>query len=127
MKTPTDHPQLLCLCAAWCRLCDAYAPVFGDVARRLHEEWPELAVRWIDIEDEADLIGDLEVETFPTIVLLRGTQLVHFGPLPPQPEVLERVVRAALTSSDDAVSEACPEAAAFAGRLANASTARRSV
>ena len=112
---PSDRPQLLCLCAAWCHLCADYVPVFDAVAQRLRGDWPALSSRWIDIEDEAELVGDLDIETFPTVVLLRGAQVLFHGPLTPQPEVLERVVRGALAGTDEAVVDS--QVAAFARRL----------
>lgn len=117
MPTPSHRPQLLCLCAAWCHLCAAYAPVLAEVVQRLRSDWPDLTSRWIDIEDEADLVGELDIETFPTIVVLRGADVRFHGPLPPQPEVLERVVRAALGAAA-AAGGVAPEVAAFAQRVA---------
>jgi thioredoxin-like negative regulator of GroEL len=109
--------QLLCLCAAWCHLCSSFAPVFAKVAERLRDDWPDLASRWIDIEDEAERVGDLDVETFPTIVLLRGARVLFHGPLVPQPEVLERVVRAALVSEGETANSVDPAVPAFARRV----------
>jgi thioredoxin 1 len=111
-------PHLLCLCAAWCHLCSAYAPLFDAVVKRLGNEWPDLAARWIDIEDEAELLGELDVETFPTLMLLRGEQVLFLGPLAPQAEMLERVVRAALAGEGAAAHPADAAVAAFARRVA---------
>ncbi len=115
---PTDPPLLLaCLCAAWCRLCDGYAQVLDETAARLRSDWPLLAVRWIDIEDEADLVGDFDVETFPTLVLLRGDELLFAGVLTPQPQVLERVLTQALRNAAPPAERFAAEARAFAQRL----------
>ena len=101
-----------CLCAAWCRLCGDYAPVLRDVVA----EFPGLRMRWIDIEDEADLVGDVDVETFPTIVVIAGDGMVHFaGPLTPQPQTLRRVIQAALDGTTIAPVPA--ELTLFAARL----------
>lgn len=89
-----------CLCAAWCRTCDGYAPVFEQVLQGLRATHPGLQSRWIDIEDEAELLGDVDIETFPTIVVLDAQQVRFAGPLTPQPETLLRVLRAALASSE---------------------------
>lgn len=110
--------EVLCLCARWCHLCTAYAPVFAQVVQALRTEVADLRSRWIDIEDDADLVGDVDVETFPTIVVRRGAQVLFHGPLPPQPELLLRVVRAALATPPDAAPPVPPEVAAFARRLA---------
>ncbi|WP_226493005.1 thioredoxin [Hydrogenophaga taeniospiralis] len=50
--------------------------------------------RWVDIEDEADLLDelDIDIETFPTMLLARGDQVLFFGPIPAQAEVLARLV-----------------------------------
>lgn len=88
--------RLLCLCAGWCTTCASYAPTFEAVSERLRAEWPDLQSRWIDIEDEAELVGDLDIETFPTVVVLDHDRVRFHGTLTPQPEVLERVVRGAL-------------------------------
>lgn len=87
-----DEPgwRVVCLCAAWCRVCEAYQPVFEALARR----HPEVVFRWLDIEDEADVLGDLDVETFPCLLVLEGRCPRFFGPLLPQPEPLERLLAA---------------------------------
>jgi hypothetical protein len=59
---------------------------------------------WVDIEDEADLVGDLDVETFPTLVIADDTQVRFAGPVTPQRETLQRLLRAT-------VLEARPDAA----------------
>ena len=39
---------------------------------------------WIDIEDEADALGDLDIETFPTLLIADGSVLRFLGPVTPQ-------------------------------------------
>jgi len=111
MNTPT--PWLACLCAGWCRTCDGYRPVLEAVAA----EFPGLPVRWIDIEDEAELVGDIDVETFPTLLVAAAGGVRFFGPLTPQPETLRRLLRATL-AADAAVLPVPPEVLALAARLA---------
>lgn len=88
---------IACLCAAWCRTCDAYREVFESVAAELRGAGYTVTAHWIDIEDEAELIGDLDVETFPTLLVAVGDQIRFYGPLEPQPETLRRVLQAAVT------------------------------
>ncbi len=83
-----------CLCAAWCRTCESYQQVFQAACAELPQDG--LRVRWIDIEDEADLIGDLDIETFPTLMIADDEAVRFAGPLTPQPETLRRVLRAHL-------------------------------
>ncbi len=84
--------HVACLCAAWCRTCESYREVFEASCAELPQAG--LRVRWIDIEDEADLVGDLDIETFPTLLIADDTGVRFAGPLPPQPETLRRVLRA---------------------------------
>jgi len=111
--------HIACLCAAWCRLCDAYAEVFNPVLAALQLQWPQVVVHWIDIEDESDLVGELDVETFPTLVLVQGAHTLFAGTLTPQPQTLLRVLQAALEAADCGASAAPqpPEVLDFAARL----------
>ncbi|MDR3451503.1 MAG: thioredoxin family protein [Rhodoferax sp.] len=80
--------RVLCLCAQWCDTCREYRAVFDEVGAA----HPQLQFIWIDIEDQADLVGDVEVETFPTILIADGAALRFFGPLTPQPQTLARLI-----------------------------------
>lgn len=102
-----------CLCAAWCRTCESYQQTFEAACAELPQD--SLRVRWIDIEDEADLIGDLDIETFPTLLIADDQQVRFAGPLTPQPETLRRVLRAHL--DDPRATVAAPEMQALAARL----------
>jgi thioredoxin-like negative regulator of GroEL len=84
---PTPR-QVVCLCAAWCDTCRDYRATF-DAAGSAHPQW---RFRWIDIEDEADLVVDLDIETFPTLLVADGAALRFFGPLAPQPQTLARLL-----------------------------------
>jgi len=66
MLQSTVH--VACLCAAWCHLCDDYRDVLRTVATEMNSCAVAIQWHWIDIEDEADLIGDVDIETFPTLV-----------------------------------------------------------
>jgi thioredoxin 1 len=58
-----------CLCAEWCDTCVQYRPGF----LALREKFPGVEFRWLDIEDQADELGELaDVENFPTIRVTRG-------------------------------------------------------
>lgn len=107
--------HVACLCAAWCRTCDAYRPVFEQAVAALRTEHPTLQAHWIDIEDEDELVGDYDVETFPTLVVCDAETLRFAGPLTPQPETLQRLLRATLADGAPFVSD--PAANAFASRL----------
>ena len=87
-----DQLLVACLCAAWCTTCDAYRPVLAAVAAQR----PGLCFAWIDIEDDADVLGDdaLDIVTFPTLMVLRaGVPLFH-GALLPHAATLLRLLDA---------------------------------
>ena len=47
---------------------------------------------WVDVEDEEEIVGDLDVETFPTILVAGGGRARFFGPVLPQAGVLGRLI-----------------------------------
>jgi hypothetical protein len=111
--------HVACLCAAWCRLCDGYRPVLERVEAELRQAGAAPRWHWIDIEDEAELVGDLDVETFPTIVVCDERHLRFAGPVTPQPETLLRLLRALLLDAgpDARWPAVPPEVEGFAQRL----------
>jgi thioredoxin 1 len=78
-----------CLCAAWCDTCTAYRPGFLAMAER----FPRAEFRWVDIEDEAEAVEDIEVENFPTILVRRGGETLFQGVLLPHHSHLERLLQ----------------------------------
>jgi thioredoxin 1 len=80
--------DVTCLCALWCDTCGAYREGFFALAR----DFPGARFRWLDIEDDAEEVGELEVENFPTILVERDGARLFFGALPPQHEHLRRLL-----------------------------------
>ncbi|HYS13977.1 MAG TPA: thioredoxin family protein [Burkholderiaceae bacterium] len=101
----------VCLCAAWCDTCDAYRPVLERAA----QQFPDARFIWLDIEDHEDLLGPIDVENFPTLLVAVDDDVRFFGTLTPQPETLARVLRASFAEGTG--SEPGPEAAALLTRL----------
>lgn len=85
-----DTWLVACLCAAWCDVCKAYRAGFDEFAG-LH---PDKRFLWIDIEDQAELVGDLDIENFPTLLLQRGDQVAFFGAVQPDIGVAKRLLSA---------------------------------
>ncbi|HYD75249.1 thioredoxin family protein [Ramlibacter sp.] len=111
--SPDDSPwQVICLCAAWCRACGEWAPVF-DALAAAH---PQARFAWVDIEDEADAMGDVDIETFPTLLVGHGTQARFFGPVQPSQAQVGRLLDT-LLSGDRAAPATAPEASALLHRL----------
>lgn len=86
-----------CLCAAWCGTCGSYRAAFDNLAAR----HPDKVFVWIDIEDQSDVVGDLDVENFPTLLVQRGEQVAFFGTVLPDPNVADRLVQAQAGLGDE--------------------------
>ena len=119
---PTADPLLVaCLCAQWCRTCDAYRETLVAVRDTMRIGHPDAAMRfvWVDIEDESELVGDLDIEDFPTLLLARGDQVLFFGPVLPHAQTLDRLVRSVLDTALSPLSAAAlsPDVRALAARL----------
>ena len=108
-----DKLHVVCLCAAWCGVCRDYRAVLDEMATRFVGR---AAVRWIDIEDEAELLGDIDVDNFPTLLIARDGRGLFFGTITPQPATLARLVQRAL-DGDLAPRTDAPEVDAFVQRL----------
>ena len=81
-----------CLCAAWCDVCSQFRPAFDALAAR----HPDHRFVWVDIEDEADIVGDFDVEDFPTLLIQRGDTVVFFGTVLPDAGQAQRLLQAQL-------------------------------
>lgn len=85
---------VVCLCAEWCGVCRDYLGRFEQVKAR----FPGVEFLWIDVEDEADLLHPLDIDNFPTLLVGVGDEPRFLGPLTPQVETLERLIRAQLAA-----------------------------
>lgn len=61
-----DQPTwwVACLCAAWCGVCRDFLPMFTAQAGAN----PHMRFAWVDVEDEDETMGDVDIETFPTLL-----------------------------------------------------------
>lgn len=83
---------VVCLCAEWCNTCREYHPEFTALGK----EFPAHRFVWIDVEDEGDLVADIEIENFPTLLIAKddvplfaGVMLPHIGRLRRMLQTLE--------------------------------------
>jgi thioredoxin 1 len=92
-----NEPPLLvaCLCAAWCGTCRDYAPLLAELGRSMGAP---VRTRWIDIEDEAELVDGIDVENFPTLLIARADRLLFFGTVLPHASTLQRLAETALAN-----------------------------
>lgn len=86
------RPVIACLCAAWCDTCSSYRAVFETLAQRHLDK----CFLWIDIEDRSDIVGELDIDSFPTLLIQRGDLVAFFGAILPDPGLLHRLVQAQL-------------------------------
>jgi thiol-disulfide isomerase/thioredoxin len=85
-----------CLCAAWCGTCSSYRAAFDELASR-HQD--KIFV-WIDIEDQADVVGDLDIDNFPTLLLQRHETVAFFGTVLPDTGLANRLIEAQTALGD---------------------------
>lgn len=90
---PDLQLSITCLCAEWCGTCRDWRAAFDAlVAAHPRHRW-----RWLDIEDEAELAGDLDIETFPTLLVADAAgQVLFAGPVLPRAADAQRLVEALL-------------------------------
>ena len=100
-----------CLCAAWCDVCRQYRPAFDALAAR----HPDKRFVWVDVEDEADIVGDFDVDDFPTLLIQHADTVVFFGSVLPDAGQAHRLLQAQLGRSAE---ELQTEARSSAQRLA---------
>ena len=81
---------VVCLCADWCGTCKQYRQPFEQLAA----QFPDMRFVWLDVEDREDVTGDLDIETFPSILVAQGSQARFLGPILPQIPVLARMLQA---------------------------------
>ena len=81
-------PVVVCLCAEWCGTCRSYRTELAELAKR----FPDHAFVWFDVDADADLVGDLDIETFPTVTVVRGEALLFGGVLLPHIQHLDRLL-----------------------------------
>ena len=80
--------KVICLCAEWCGTCREYRVAFDALAGVVHGA----QFRWLDIENEAEALGDLDVENFPTLFIARGGSVLFYGTMLPHISHLERLL-----------------------------------
>ena len=82
-------------CAAWCNTCGEFFRNFEAVAK----DQGDATFLWLDIEDDAEIAGEVDVENFPTLAIFERSRPIHFGVSLPHVEHLRRLVRSIGTTS----------------------------
>ncbi|TWO70773.1 thioredoxin family protein [Caenimonas sedimenti] len=81
---------VIALCAGWCGVCRDWRPAFLATARA-HPEW---RFAWVDVEDEDEAMGGVDITTFPSVLIARGREALFFGAIGPSQAALERLASA---------------------------------
>ena len=125
MNAPLTEPVppllVACLCAQWCGVCRDYAPLLKSTLAGFGAA--QVALKWVDIEDNDELLGDLDVQNFPTLLIARGAQPVFLGAVMPHAHTLLRLVQGALAgdmaplAGDAAAMELVAKVQAFEGEV----------
>lgn len=79
-----------CLCAAWCDVCSASRKGFEELATR----HPDKHFLWVDVEDQADIVDDLDVDNFPTLLIQQGDTVAFYGTVTPDWNLAHRLLEA---------------------------------
>ena len=113
---PAIHDRwVICLCAQWCGACREWRASFEQAAAA----HPDLRFGWVDVEDEAAAMGDVDIETFPTLLLADGARPLFFGPVQPSAGQLSRLL-ASLLREGAAPAGVTAETSALLARLSPA-------
>lgn len=89
--------NVICLCAEWCGTCREYRPGFEGLAAH----FPDVRFAWLDIEDHAEAMGELDVENFPTVLILRNDLVLFFGTMLPHLGHLRRTIETFLEQTPE--------------------------
>jgi thioredoxin 1 len=91
-----ERTAVVTLCAAWCDTCTEFREAFERIAAAR----PETLFIWLDIEDDAEICGDIDVENFPTLAIYRGGMPLHYGVSLPQEGTVARLIDEVLTRAE---------------------------
>ncbi|HTP62382.1 MAG TPA: thioredoxin family protein [Burkholderiales bacterium] len=86
-KAPAEL-LVACLCATWCKTCTEFRGTFD----KLSKENSATRFVWIDVEDDSALVGDIEIENFPTLAVFRDGKPLFYGVTMPQEGVVARTL-----------------------------------
>jgi thioredoxin len=94
-----DALLVVCLCAAWCKTCTEFRDTFDRLAGGI----AGATFVWLDVEDDSALVGDIEIENFPTLAVFRGARPIFYGVTMPQEGVVARTLASLGQDDRDAV------------------------
>lgn len=86
--------RLIGLCAAWCGVCREFESAFRQVQSRYAATQQGFEAQWVDVEEPAisDALGEVDIQTFPTVAIGYGDQLLFWGEILPSEAVLGQLI-----------------------------------
>lgn len=94
-----DALLVVCLCATWCKTCAEFRGTF----EKLTAADPKAKFVWLDVEDDSALVGEIDIENFPTLAVFRGDKPLFYGVTMPQEGVVARTLASLQRDDRDAI------------------------
>jgi hypothetical protein len=83
--------QAICLCASWCSVCRDFVAQYQSAK----DADQSVSYEWLDVENDVQRLGDVEVENFPCLLIAVAGEPVFFGPISPNRATLARLIQSA--------------------------------
>jgi thioredoxin reductase (NADPH) len=94
-----DRLLVACLCATWCETCTEFRVTFDKLAASNCD----FKFVWLDVEDDSALVGDIDIENFPTLAVFRGDKPLFYGVTMPQEGVVARTLASLMRDDRDSI------------------------
>lgn len=93
--------MLVCFCAGWCHACREYLLQLQALA----ESCPDVYFFWVDIEEHGNMMGNLEISKFPTILIQRDDTVAFYSCIHPDARLAERILQSILNETPESLKQ----------------------